>query len=813
MRKLAIVTTLGLLLLLGCQHDANTGDTIVGNATTTIKVSTASSRTSLGQKQGSTYPVYWSEGDKIAANGVESQAAVVNAEDASLAQFSFDVKLQYPYYITYPYTSTSSAEAPKVVFPAEQSYVEGSFCKGSAPMCGYVSQASDKIGLKHLAGVLRFAIKASEAGVVLEKVVVTSKSAEIAGEFSVDCINGTIAPCENAGNSITYTLPSNFTLSTDKESLFYIAVPAVDVGNCEVEFIASTGAKMVANWSGDRVKAGIVREFKTLSYAPDTSYVLTDFQTEHDCFVEDGAKGYVRDTNGQPLSGVAVSDGLRCTQTNELGYYSLQTNFSSTRHIFVSIPSGYKAKSNAEGMPLFYHQLTDDERAKRVCNADFVFEPIAGDANRFTLFVGADPQPRAHSSSYDRFAFRSLDICENFYLDLKESREKISGREVYGLMLGDIVHENMSLYPKYTAGIRTTGIQMFNVIGNHDHDYDASTDRDGARVFENYFGPSYYSVNLGKIHLVVLDNLIMKESNGKLSSSGYSYGLTEAQWTWLQNDMKYVDENTTIMVASHAPMFMNKSLGEQSSKSSVKHGSDYAALFAKYKKVHAWAGHTHVTFNYNYAETSPLKNLEVHIVARSTGELWTNEYSSSGTPRGYTIVEVDGDDVSWKFKPTIYQAEYIANQYSYTTGAPTYTYRDWDFVDGVAKMKDSGKTLDADYQMHGFAPGLYEDGYVYLHVYLWDDKWEVPKYNGVTMEHLKYNSTLSYNKAWKEFRKFYSNYCTTLSKNEDYVATADDNKTNNEHTMFRAPESNASGSGTFTVTDRFGNNYSRTITW
>jgi hypothetical protein len=128
-------------------------------------------------------------------------------------------------------------------------------------------------------------------------------------------------------------------------------------------------------------------------------------------------------------------------------------------------------------------------------------------------------------------------------------------------------------------------------------------------------------------------------------------------------------------------------------------------------------------------------------------------------------------------------------------------------------MKDSGETLPADYQMHGFAPGIQEDGYVYLNIYLWDDKWEIPKYNGVTMQHLEYNSKKAYNRAWKEIRQFYATYCTTLSKEGDYYPHANLDKTNNDHCTFRAPESKATGSGTFTVTDRFGNEYTRTINW
>ena len=788
------------LLFTACQTDK----AIESEGVTSLEVSIPQTRTSLGEKLDGIYPVYWSEGDKISVNGVESSDIVIDANNPSKATFAFDAEVSYPLNILYP-------SSPRVIFAAEQNYSEGSFAEGSAPMCGYAASKGDIVSMRHLAAVLRFSVKASAEGQTLHKIVITSPSAQLAGEFAVDCQLATVAPVGEGSASTTYI--ANTSLSTSSERVFYVVLPAVEVGDCIVEFVDANGEKMVAYWSGKSLAAGVMREFKTITYAPKTSYTLVCFGIEEDDFINNDSQGYVRDTNGKPLMGVVVSDGRNCTCTDDRGYYRLKTDFEGARHIFVSIPSGYRAPKNSEGMPLFYHEITQRERLNRYCVADFEFEPIEGDANRFSIFAGADPQPRASSAGYDRFAFHSLDICENFYRDMKETRAKITDREVYGLMLGDIVHENMTLYPNYTAGMRTTGVQVFNVIGNHDHDKTASSDRDGARVFEQYFGPSYYSVNLGKIHLVVLDNLIMKVVDGAVSMSNYTYGLTDIEWEWLKNDLSYVDVNTTIFVATHAPMFKTKGLGDYTTSASTKHGADYAALFAKYKKVHAWAGHTHVTFNYNYAASSNLKNVEVHTLARSTGELWTNEYGASGTPRGYTIIDVDGENVSWKFKPTIYQADYIAAKFSYTKGAPAYTYRDWDFVDGVAKMRDTGETLSADYQMHGFAPSVYGDGNVYLDIYLWDDKWGTPKYNGVEMEHVAYNSPTAYNMAWKETRIFYSTYCSSLSKNEDYSEDAALDKHNNHHTLFRAPEMRSSGSGTFTVVDRFGNNYSRTISW
>ena len=341
-------------------------------------------------------------------------------------------------------------------------------------------------------------------------------------------------------------------------------------------------------------------------------------------------------------------------------------------------------------MPLFYHKITTEECVDRVCNADFVFEPIAGDANRFTMFVGADPQPRAKSSSYDRFAFHSLDICENFYKDMKEARAKITGREVYGLMLGDIVHENMSLFENYVAGLKTLGFPMFNILGNHDNDKTAANDVEGRRVFEAKLGPTYYSFNIGKLHYVVLDNLIMKkESNGELT--GYDNGLTDEIWQWLQNDLSYVDRSSTIMVAAHSAMFKLITGGNRG----AAHKNDYGYLFAEFAKAHVWTGHQHTTYNYNYSASSAWGAIEEHTVARSTGELWTNEYMTGGTPRGYTVVEVDGNNISWYFKPTIYQSgAFTASKY--TSKQPSYTYRDWNYVNGVAKMKKDGAVVSSE---------------------------------------------------------------------------------------------------------------------
>ena len=77
------------------------------------------------------------------------------------------------------------------------------------------------------------------------------------------------------------------------------------------------------------------------------------------------------------------------------------------------------------------------------------------------------------------------------------------------------------------------------------------------------------------------------------------------------------------------------------------------------------------------------------------------------------------------------------------------------------------------------------------------------------MEHVSYR--VAYALDEYEIRKHYCTYGYTLSSSTSYEYTYD--KDNYIHTLFRIKAPSASGSGTVTVTDRFGNTYSSTVSW
>lgn len=527
--------------------------------------------------------------------------------------------------------------------------------------------------------------------------------------------------------------------------------------------------------------------------------------------------GTVTGSDGQALENVVVSDGHVCTATDKEGKYYLKSSLKDVDFIFVSTPSGYAAPVK-DALPVFYQRfdgLKPDADGK-YRNVNFLLTKIAN-PNRYTIFIGADPQPRSKSAGYDKFGYHSLDCCDDLYRELKETAAKMSSNSIYGIMLGDICHNSTALYPGYKTGMSANGFPTYNVIGNHDHDLSAVGDKPSSAKFEEYFGPVNCSFNLGDIHFVLLDNMmITKNPRSTNSGEDLADGLRDDIWEWLQNDLSYVESSRPLMICVHSPMYMCNGQTIRSRGTITfdgtkvnTHYADVDNLIAKRSgKVYYWAGHTHTM--YHYVDVNNPK-IESHTVSRSTGELWTNEYNASGTPRGFVIFDYDNGKVKWKFHPIPYQSGAWAGG----SKTPEYKYRPWNFTNGKAVMKNGGGDLTESYQMNIYPPGTYakDDGLVYVDIFMFDELWKTPTFtcNGVTnkMKRVTTSSKYSfYDMGSYEIRDWYYNNCPTLQA-EGYAPS----KTG-IYSMFSASiGNNTHATGTVSVTDRFGNTYTSSVTW
>ncbi len=703
-----------VLLLAGCQTDPAT-EVAEGKYLT---VSIENTRTALGDKVGDNYLVYWSADDQIVVNGELSGKAQINNDNKGVASFLLSDNVEYPYSITYPYCTSTIATAPVVEFPTEQSYVKGSYDAECAPMCGYAEEGKS-VALRHLSTILRFPIKGIVANTILERVVVTSSTAKLAGEFAVDCQNGTIEATSTATNSVTYTV--NQTLSTSEEIVLYISLPAVNAGDCSVEFIDSEGGKMSAKWSAEELKSGVIREFKGICYVADGTCSLTPLYGEEDVLdIPYHVFGKVEDNAGNPIEGVAVSDGFTVVATDSNGYYQIENVSHDTWYIFISLPSEYEVPTNEYGQPCFYKKYSEFNS-----QYNFTLTPMkGGKEDKFALFAFGDPQVSNAGTKLVRFNNESVPSIRKHGAEIMNS-----GMRCYGITLGDIVSNGTGNSDEYLRddmrngfAVSKTGFPVFQVMGNHDYTYcdeskplitdsrSSTLNLKAQRNHEDMFGPANYSFNRGDFHIVGMKDIYYQSAT---SGGTYVYGFTAEQYEWLKQDLALVPKDKAVVLCVHIQMLSRP----------ARYFREVKNLLNEFNDAHILSGHTHINRNYEHAvEGLATTKIYEHNAGALCGAWWTSNVCVDGTPNGYQVFICDNDSngggkiVNWYFRgvnegmndPNHQMRLYWGNA---ITGGPI--------------PEDAADNANGKKGYYGFN---YGENVLLANVYNADSKWEIKVY-------------------------------------------------------------------------------------
>ena len=236
-------------------------------------------KTSLGLKDGDSYPVYWEEGDVITLNGKRS--AAVSAADAgnAFARISVKTDASAPFNILYPGVDGISDQ---VTFPAEQLYREGSFDANALPMYATASSLNDEVSLEYLASVLRIPMKFTSS-TTLRRITVTALNGEpISGNFAIGKTDGALngeLDAADASNIVNYTFGETGTAFAAGEAVFHIALPkGTYEGGLELRFYDNESNCMAAYAFTDSktIEAGKVYEFSQYTYLPNGKVFLIE---------------------------------------------------------------------------------------------------------------------------------------------------------------------------------------------------------------------------------------------------------------------------------------------------------------------------------------------------------------------------------------------------------------------------------------------------------------------------------------------------------------------------------------------------------
>ena len=273
--------------------------------------------------------------------------------------------------------------------------------------------------------------------------------------------------------------------------------------------------------------------------------------------------------------------------------------------------------------------------------------------DEFTLIVMGDPQP----ATRQEVRFYANDVIA----------ELIDSPALLGISLGDIVHDDLSLFESVNAVQALVGKPWYNVLGNHDINYDSPNDKYSDETFERVYGPPNYAFQYGQVHFVVLDNVIWngrerKDSQGK-TIGGYQGGLSPEQLKFVKNYVERVPLDDRVVICVHIPL-PEVSLGVEIKRTSTTSYNKLLEILSSHPYTMSFSAHTH--FNHHHfsgAEEgyAPANGSEHHHHNAATGsgswfkgprdiQGFPEAAMADGAPNGYILATFKGHDYRLRYK-------------------------------------------------------------------------------------------------------------------------------------------------------------------
>ncbi|MEO0917419.1 MAG: calcineurin-like phosphoesterase C-terminal domain-containing protein, partial [Pseudomonadota bacterium] len=248
------------------------------------------------------------------------------------------------------------------------------------------------------------------------------------------------------------------------------------------------------------------------------------------------------------------------------------------------------------------------------------------------------------------------------------------------IMLGDVMGDDLSLLPRFMDLWSVLDLPQYYVHGNHDFDFDATTDEHSADSWRQIYGPAYYSFDIGGATFIALDNVVYPcgpEDDGPGGRDAcadpervvYNGRVVERQMQWLEATLAEIPEDRLIVIMHHIPFV--SVIDSNTGRHQTDNLAEIHALLAGRPAV-SFSGHTH-TFEYlaagewfeGWEEQVGVTRLPFdHVVGGAPSGNWywgdlsfdgtPMSFARGGTPPGYMIVDFDGSDFTVNF--------YAANQ-------------------------------------------------------------------------------------------------------------------------------------------------------
>ena len=502
--------------------------------------------------------------------------------------------------------------------------------------------------------------------------------------------------------------------------------------------------------------------------------------------------------NNVGLVGVWVSDGVNFTQTDENGYYWLESD-KRYGYVFVCLPSGYMPVTGSNIVPGYWTPVSIDKNLSEQYN----FQLKKVDNKNHQVFFAAD----LHLANQTINGLSDIEQFKaGFMTDSQELAKAYGEDNTYLITLGDLTwdahwYKDNYMPADFVKTMKDYSIPVFNCMGNHDNDPYQTEELLGSKIFRSVIAPTHYSFNLGDVHYIVVDDIMWVNtggSNGIVGERNYYEKLDATQLAWLKEDLSHVaDKTKPVVICSHCQFYNNW----RQSAEPVAHLENAKAIldcFNEFKDVHVMTGHAH------YSMIQEIRsNVIEHNVAAICETWWQSTTASSlsgrginrdGTPAGYYVFELKGGDLKWYYKSIGFDKSmqfraYNMNDVVYTADKDRWERdlkKQEDRVGGgndYSHLSKSGNNID-------------------INIWDWDSQWKIEVTEG--------NSTpLEVKRVWE--RDPLHTLTTDLELAKDKALTSERASVFHNH-VWRVTTKKRDSDVTIKVTNRFGEVFTNTMT-
>ena len=364
------------------------------------------------------------------------------------------------------------------------------------------------------------------------------------------------------------------------------------------------------------------------------------------------------DNPGVP--GVLVSNGVDVAVTDAEGRYELALRDEAA--VFVIKPPGYMPPVDAVTQLPRYYRLHQPSGTPAELN--LTFEGVAPtptipagmdfplrrqeEPSAFEVVLFTDPQPESEAE---------VDFIRE---DVVEALNGTSAK--FGITAGDVMFDDLSLYPRYNRIIGTIGIPWWNIGGNHDLNFEAPGRRYSRETFKRTFGPNYYAFHYAQALFLMLDDVdYLGADKTKPHGAGKYEGRLDApQLEFVRNVLAQTPQDKLIVIVLHIPL--RNDLDAEAS-TNLQNLKEFFALFEGRRFTVSFAGHTHTTEHHYFDAADGWPGAAPHhhhVLTAVSGSWWSGPFdhrgvacadSRDGSPNGFHILSIDGTAHKTRFVP------------------------------------------------------------------------------------------------------------------------------------------------------------------